>query len=181
LAQDVLWSPLVDPAVLLFRPTPDFLSPVGGISIEHFSAGQQSSDGYHAIDRSPACGQLLFLHGYSADRPPAALIPVDTDMAGRLEALSRFWRAVQRRSIPADTRMTLQRRSRLRLMMRAVDGRGNGASYREVAIALYGRTRVAADPWKTSALRDAVIALAEGGLALIGGGYLQLLRHRRKA
>ncbi|WP_457152989.1 DNA -binding domain-containing protein [Mesorhizobium sp. P5_C1] len=49
-----------------------------------------------------------------------------------------------------------------------------------MAIALYGFNRVAADPWKTSALRDAVIGLVEGATAMIGGGYLQILRHRRR-
>ena len=55
----------------------------------------------------------------------------------------------------------------------------NGASYREIAVAIYGEARVNTEPWKTSPLRDAVIALVEGGLALINGGYLQLLRQRR--
>jgi len=76
--------------------------------------------------------------------------------------------------------MTPQQRPRLRLMMRAADGRGHGASYRDIAIALYGRERVLSAPWKTSSLRDAAIGLVKGGRALIGGGYLQLLRHRRR-
>lgn len=77
--------------------------------------------------------------------------------------------------------MTTQQRRRLRLMMQASDGHANGASYREIATALYGHKRIAADPWKTSALRDAVIGLVEGATAMIGGGYLQLLRHRRRS
>lgn len=65
-------------------------------------------------------------------------------------------------------------------MMRAVDGRTARATYREIAIALYGVDRVAAESWKTSALRDTVIGLVEGGAAMIAGGYLKLLRHRRR-
>ncbi|MGG6892289.1 DUF2285 domain-containing protein [Rhizobium sp. BR 315] len=125
--------------------------------------------------------QFLFLPDKVEDKRLAALIPLDTDILGRLEALSRFWRALQGGRIPPDTRMTAQQRRRLRLMMRAADGRGNGASYRDIAIAIYGGERVASDPWKTSALRDAAISLVEGGLDLIGGGYLKLLRHRRRA
>ncbi|MFG1181142.1 DUF2285 domain-containing protein, partial [Xanthobacter versatilis] len=45
---------------------------------------------------------------------------------------------------------------------------------------LYSHKRVASEPWKTSALRDKVIGLVKGGLAMIGGGYLRLLRHRRR-
>jgi hypothetical protein len=76
--------------------------------------------------------------------------------------------------------MTIQRRRRLRLMMQAADGRANGVSYRDIATALYGADRVASDPWKTSSLRAAVIGLARAGAAMIGGDYLQLLRHRRR-
>ena len=40
--------------------------------------------------------------------------------------------------------------------------------------------RIRAEHWKTSALRDSVIGLVEGGLSMIAGGYRQLLRHRRQ-
>ena len=66
-------------------------------------------------------------------------------------------------------------------MMRAVNGRANGATYREIAIALFGPERVAAEPWKTSSLRDAVIGLVESAGPLINGGYRKLLRHRRRS
>lgn len=99
----------------------------------------------------------------------------------RVHALTRLWRDSRGVEPPADTRITAQRRRRLRLMMQAVDGRSHGASYREIAIAIYGHHRVAAEPWKTSSLRDAVIGLVEGGNAMIAGGYLDLLRHRRRS
>jgi hypothetical protein len=65
-------------------------------------------------------------------------------------------------------------------MMQAADGRANGASYRAIATALYGQARVASNPWKTSPLRDAVVGLVKSGTNMIGGAYLQLLRHRRR-
>ncbi len=65
-------------------------------------------------------------------------------------------------------------------MMLVADARAEGASYRDIAFALYGQKRVAAEPWKTSSLRDRVIGLVNGGRAPIGGGYLKLLRHRRR-
>ena len=79
-----------------------------------------------------------------------------------------------------DTRMTVEQRRRFRLKLRAADGRMNGATYREIAIAIYGAARIDPEPWKTSPLRDAVIAFVEGGMTLINGGYLHLLRHRRR-
>lgn len=65
-------------------------------------------------------------------------------------------------------------------MLQAVDGRSEGASYREIADAVFGEARVASDPWKTSAIRDATIDLVKDGLALVAGGYRQLLRRRRR-
>ena len=66
-------------------------------------------------------------------------------------------------------------------MLQAVDGSTNGASYREIANIIFGASRIAADPWKTSALRDSTIDLVKDGLAMIAGGYRKLLRHRRKS
>jgi hypothetical protein len=66
-------------------------------------------------------------------------------------------------------------------MLQAVDGSMDGASYREIANVIYGAPRVAADSWKTSALRDSTIDLVKDGRAMIAGGYRKLLRHRRKS
>lgn len=110
-----------------------------------------------------------------------ALIPLDADMLGRLEALTRLWRSLGGRKSPPDTRMTPQQRRRLRRMIQAADGRMNGASYREIALAMYGGARVSAEPWKTSSIRASVIGLVKGGLDAINGGYLNFLRHRRRA
>ena len=52
---------------------------------------------------------------------------------------------------------------------------------REIAEAIFGVERVASDPWKTSALRDAVLDLVKDGFAMIDGGYRKLLRHRRRS
>ncbi|QRG08913.1 DUF2285 domain-containing protein [Xanthobacter dioxanivorans] len=179
--QDVLWSPIVDPAVLLFVQRPEFLSGMSSPSFDGRMALRASAEGRHAI-LHPAdhASQLLFLPGAHAGAPLAAVIPLDADTTGRVEAFARFWRRVEERPVPSDTRITAQQRLRLRAMMLAADGRTNDASYRDVAMALYGERRVMAEPWKTSSLRDRVIGLVKGGLALIGGGYLKLLRHRRR-
>ncbi len=110
----------------------------------------------------------------------AIVLPLDDDLPGRMEAIQRFWQTLKARPVPRDTRMTAYQRQRFRLMMQAADGRAAGASYREIGIALHGERRVLGEPWKTSPLRAAVIALVRNASALIGGGYLGLLRHRRK-
>ncbi|RUU92672.1 DUF2285 domain-containing protein [Mesorhizobium sp. M7A.F.Ca.MR.176.00.0.0] len=162
-------------------PAPEFLSSLRSAPLTGVGASRDSVEGRHTVHNAGVATQLLLLPGSEPHGPLAALIPLDAETLGRIEALTRFWRAWQGRPAPSDTRMTPQQRRRFRLMIQAADGRSNGASYRDIAVALYGYKRVAADPWKTSALRDAVIGLVEGATGMIGGGYLQILRHRRRS
>ena len=96
-------------------------------------------------------------------------VPLGADGLDRIEAVTRLWRALNKRSVPPDGRLTAQQRRRLRYMLQAVDGHMNGASYREIAAAIYGASRVGAAAWKTSALRDSTIDLVKDGAALIAG------------
>jgi hypothetical protein len=125
--------------------------------------------------------QVVILHGANVDGKLSALIPLDGNTLGRIEALARFYSAQLGRAIPPDTRLTSQQRRRLRFMIQAIDGRINAATYREIANAIYGASRVADMPWKTSPLRDSAIALVKDGIAMVGGGYKQLLIHRRRS
>ncbi|MBP2147528.1 hypothetical protein J2126_000251 [Xanthobacter flavus] len=179
--QNVPWSPVVDPAIVLLAQQPAFLPGAPSMSFDGMVAPRDSTEGRYWV-HGPArhAAQVLLLAGTRPDAPLAALVPLDADTIGRMEALTRFWRAVEGRPAIPDTRITAQQRGRLRTMMLAADGRANGASYRDIAIFLYSHKRVASEPWKTSALRDKVIGLVKGGLAMIGGGYLRLLRHRRR-
>jgi hypothetical protein len=178
-AQAVIWSPRANPACLILEPPPRFLRDQTPVDADT-SPPQHAPEGVYAIHRAADGAQIVFVGDPGEGSPLAAVIALDDDTLTRIEALARFWRAWQRRHVPADNRVTPQQRRRLRLMMRAVDGRTAQATYREIAIALYGVDRVAAEPWKTSALRDTVIGLAEGGAAMIAGGYLKLLRRRRR-
>jgi len=76
---------------------------------------------------------------------------------------------------PPPDPITVQRRKRLKAMLRALDGRSCGAVHREIAGALWGDSRVASEPWKSSALRDATLRLVRDGGALVDGGYIALL------
>lgn len=125
--------------------------------------------------------QVVVLASPDTEQPLAAMVPLDADGLDRIAAVDRLWRSLHKRPVPADTRLTQQQRRRLKLMLRAVDGRMNNATYREIADALFGATRVAGDPWKTSALRDATMDLVKDGFAMIDSGYRKLLRHRRRS
>ncbi len=143
--------------------------------------GRDSDEGRHqAIDYAGTIAQIVLVGGAAASDPLSALIPLDDDLLGRVEALARFWRAWRGLPLPPDTRVTAIRRRRLRLMLQATDGRALDASYREIATAVYDEERVVAEVWKTSSLRDSVIGLVQGGIEMIAGGYRQLLRRRKR-
>ncbi|WP_449043495.1 DUF2285 domain-containing protein [Paracoccus versutus] len=123
---------------------------------------------------------LLRLAGVDANAPLAVVIPLDADGLDRIEAATRLLCVLMQRSLPPDRRVTERQRRRARQMLQAIDGRMSGASYREIARAIYGADRVGDEPWKTSALRDAVMGFVRDARTMIGGGYRRLLRRRRR-
>jgi hypothetical protein len=125
--------------------------------------------------------RLQILRLAPADQPLAALVPLDADGPDRLEAIDRLLRSLLGLPVPRDTRLTPQQRRRARHMLQAADGRMNGAGYRDIAEAIFGPDRVAADPWKTSPLRDVTMDLVRDALVMIDGGYRALLHHRRRS
>ena len=115
-----------------------------------------------------------------ADQPLAAVLPLNDDLPIRAAATVRLWARIaqlpnQQEEPPTLTR---QRRDRLALMVRALDGHLAEASYREIAEVLFGARRIERDTWKTSSLRDQTIRLVRGGVALMRVGYRKLLRGR---
>nr|WP_207621331.1 MULTISPECIES: DUF2285 domain-containing protein [Chelativorans] len=159
---------------------PEF--PVGGAPAALDLGGAiAASDGLHLRYRGPGADiQLLVLGGTSPGAPLAALVLLDADALDRLAEIERFWRALIGRPLPADRRLTVQQRRKLRLMLQAVDGRAEQASLREIAEVLFGPSRIAEHPWKTSPWRGRVNRLVRDGRAMISGGYRRLLRQRRR-
>ncbi|QMW23240.1 DUF2285 domain-containing protein [Sandaracinobacteroides saxicola] len=151
-------------------------------AIESQTASHSDAQGSHFL-HSLTNGerlQILRLAGASADEGAAAVIPLGPEGFDRLEAVARLLSSLHGRAIPADTRLTRQQRQRARRMLQAVDGRLSGASYREIAVTLFGTRDLADEPWKTSSRRFATMELVRGGLAMIAGGYRRLLSHRRR-
>ncbi|MEQ1516446.1 MAG: DUF2285 domain-containing protein [Usitatibacteraceae bacterium] len=157
----------------------EFVTP-SSLSLSFAILHSDNSGAYGISGNDRLVSHVVVLQGAKTDEKLAALIPLDGDALGRIEALTRFCSAQQERAIPPDTRLTAQQRRRLRLMIQAIDGRANRATYREIAQTIYGASRVADMPWKTSPLRDSAIALVRDGMAMVGGGYRRLLRHRRR-
>lgn len=181
LTQSVLWSPAVVPSVLTLAPAPEHLSLGEVPPLSPLDTACDSPEGELAFYGGDSPLQILMMPGSDPTKPVVAMIPLDADMLGRIETLTRLWRSLRGQRPPPDTRMTQQQRGRLRRMIQAADGHMNGASYREIAKAIYGEPRISAESWKTSPLRASVIGLVKGGLDAINGGYLSMLRHRRRS
>lgn len=115
------------------------------------------------------------------DDPLAISIPIDPDGLDRVAAVDRLLRHLAGYRVPPDRRMTSPQRRRLKAMLRAIDARGHRASQREIAQVLFGVERIAEEQWQSSPFRDTVRDLLSDGAAMIAGGYLKLLRFRRRS
>jgi hypothetical protein len=178
----VYWQPETDPGTVILTARTAFAGqePMPLPEVDKDSARHDPTGLSLRIGVGAALVRLLLIDGAQPGMPLTALIPLDESCSERIAALTRFSQLLWDRPLIADMRLTAQRRRRLRRMLQAVDGHLTGASYRDIANAMYGAERVAADPWKTSALRDSTIALVRDGRALIDGGYRTLLCQRRR-
>jgi hypothetical protein len=185
-AQTIFWAPEVLPTVLrvgsgraaaYWRP---YYVDVGELSGADL---RRASDGWHAVLRMGGVTHRLWLPRLPAKRAPIILeLPLGTDFDLQSRAAYRLWSAVGKRA-PAGSHssLPLQRRQRLTLAMRALDGRIEGNSYRTIAGELFGTSQISERSWKTHDLRNRTIRLVQTGLSLMRGGYLTLLRHRHGA
>ena len=111
---------------------------------------------------------------FAIDKPLGVLLPLDMDWSIRVDTAERV-RAVWYGRKPRSW-FTDQRRYRIGHALRTADAKGRGVRLRDIAVAYFGAHRVAAEPWKTSALKAQVARLAGYGQVLIDHGYRQLLR-----
>lgn len=123
--------------------------------------------------------QIALVHGTDSTRPLAAIVPLDAKAPERLSSVDRFIRAFKGRSV-RDPRLTSSQRTRLGRMLRALDGRIEGASHFEIAHVLFGSRFVIAAEWQESPFRYATLRLIRDGHKMTDGGYRQLLRFRRR-
>ena len=96
--------------------------------------------------------------------PLAVELCLDANFDVRLQAARRFWLATEGRG-PGASPLLLpnQRRQRLTLTIRALDGWLQGNSYREIAVGLFGKERISDRSWKAHDLRSRIIRLVESG------------------
>jgi Uncharacterized conserved protein (DUF2285) len=111
-----------------------------------------------------------------ADNPAAVSLPLDQLFEIRATAAIRLWRALSGRNLgPNPAALPKARRDRLILALRALDGRLDDATYREIASALFTHPGVSDRGWKSHDLRDRTIRLVHFGLGMMRSGYRRLL------
>ena len=113
------------------------------------------------------------------DQPPtgavAVILPLNEALELRALTAIRLLRRLTRRpegSEPAP--LSANRRARLVQTLRALDARADGASLRDIAEALF-RDRIAGRAWQDSSLQARTKRLVRSGVALMRGGYRELL------
>jgi hypothetical protein len=139
-------------------------------------------DGWHAVLRFGDTTHRVWIRELPAAGAPQAIeLPLDSSFELRAHAAQSLWRTLSGRSpCPPLSVLPQQRRQRLALVLRALDGRNVGKTYRAIAEGLFGKRRIPERAWKTHDLRNRTIRLVQRGLALMRGGYRELLRPKRK-
>lgn len=136
-------------------------------------------DGQEGAEQSLICkGAPFRVHaiGELDGKSICAVLPLDALFDVRLTAARHFWLALNGRSSGGDPAALSQtQRDHLIDALRALDARLANATYREIAAALFGASRLPERGWKTHDLRDRTIRLCRLGVELMHGGYRQLL------
>jgi hypothetical protein len=174
----IVWLPRLNPAAILIIAAPETFADAKPISAATRVFTRRATDGeYCLIDGGHGRLPAVVIDGVDALTPAAVAIPLDAYFAVRVDAALRLWRATTDRGHPQrHDHITPQRRRRLSLTLRALDGRLAGCPYRIIAQALFGEIHIPAGPtWKTHEMRDRTIRLCRRGLELMRGGYLNLL------
>jgi hypothetical protein len=143
---------------------------------------RQASDGWHVLLRIRDVEHRLWLkEPPAAGAAYAAELVLDRDFEICAHAALRFWLALNDRPTGrAFHELSPQRRQRLALVLRALDGRLEGHSYRTIAGGLFGAKRIPERAWKSDEQRNRTIRLVQTGFALMRGGYRALLRQARR-
>lgn len=180
---EIIWLPRYNPRLLLLTQALAELIDGPALGDAQPTAGRVAAEGVY-VDLylsvlSPANQALIV--GRHADALPIALIlPLDALFTDRLDTAQRVWRALARGPAVEQISFTANRRRRLKLMIRALDGSLEGEDYRGVAHGLFGDQIPAGSAFREHSLRNQTIRLVKDGLAMMRGGYLSLLRPERR-
>ncbi|MCA3564771.1 MAG: DUF2285 domain-containing protein [Methylocystis sp.] len=174
-SNSTLWLPVLSVDTLIASDLPPSLSPRSPVAPPAATSVRFASDGWHGLTRTAA---RQIWRPDSRERAPiaAVLVPLDALTPQRLATVLLFWAHALGRPISAPPVLSRERRRRLILGLRALDGRATGASHRTLAQGLFGADRVPTGPsWKTHDLRSRTLRLLVDAGRLRDGGYRDLL------
>ena len=186
LSEPVIWRPELTAVTVILDAAPQGYA--GAKAIDPMALGalladRAGIDGRHVVVADQAGEHRLWLRDPAPGRPLAAIVPLDRDFVTRVASLLRFHRLMfgkRTGPLPRGWPLTAYRRARLDAMLRALDMRLAGATYREIAVA-FGKDEAAclsATEWKSSAARSFVYRLVRDATAMMNGDYRKLLRIR---
>ncbi len=170
-----LWTAQTLPSVVILTKLPDGLAEP---RLELDARGLRSllaiGDDDQVVELR---GARLRLHRENeAGAPVAVLLPLDQLFDIRAAAALRLWRALTGRTPGPDPgALTPERRGRLILALRALDGRLERATYPEIAAVLFDTVPISKRDWISHELRDQTNRLVRLGFKMMRGGYRQLL------
>lgn len=176
----VVWDVAIQPMAVVLGTTP-FPSDSSREYADRPAAilTQSVHEGHHELWSADGEHQQIFIVGRPGDNMPmAAIVPFDAHTAIRLDAVRRLWRRLTGRpDSAASLPITTQQRRRLVLMLRALDGWGERATYRELAANLLNADvrQQSRHDWLTSTVRAQMIRIVRDAIGRMEGGYRDLL------
>jgi hypothetical protein len=180
----IFWRPELVASVLMLEAAPAVFRTAGRLEqleLTHATLHAQPGGEGSIILADPDGDHHLVTGAIDPAQPLAVLLPLDDSFHVRVEAALRLHRRLSGRAagrIPRAHTLTLRHRLRLVRMVRALDGRSSGATYREIADVLFESHQQSAPEWKTSSIRAQTIRLVKDGQTMMHGGYLRLLAGR---
>ena len=173
-----VWLPQVDSRLALLTRVPGALFAGPDLAAADSTLIASAAEGdYLDLLALPPSNSALLLSG-EPEGAVAFVLPFDDLFEERIETGRRLHRLLVRRRAPPAS-LTLYRRQRLKLALRALDGSLAGADYRAVAEALFGERVPKGSEFRDDTYRAQAIRLVRYGLRLMRGGYLDLLRPAR--
>jgi len=173
--------PDLSPASVVMEPAPAGFTEARPLETRALGAVRASmtiGDDIHLILADPTGDHRVWIRG-RPDRPLAFMLPHGADLRTRLAAAERLRRRLRGiTSGPPPLLMTTAKRHRLLTLLRVVDGRGEGASARELAMVLISQAVAgySAAEWADCRERKQIGRWIRTAFELVDRGYLRLLR-----
>ena len=174
---NIFWRPDVAADVVSFvRSPPRFDDGPTVDDLRHIATAERIGiDGLHLLWGDEL--QIWVSAQSSGHQRLVALLPVDRLTERRAKSATSVARRLRGLRPVAGPVLTRQVQERHALRLRALDGARAGASSRDIAMTLFGRTNVpSGTAWKSSDVRSHTFRLLADARSLSSGGYLRLLR-----